>query len=559
MTDITNNSKAYFFGLLKSKGVDENIIDSYLNSPNFNETLQNLLSEINLSYSNFKNSSNVNNTEAIVNKDTLNQEQKIESNFISCETTAISISNTDTKETTETEKFESKLITEKYNLNENSSNILTTDIVNESSVEYTVKLRTKIINDDKNLIFKISKGVAHEKYESEILLDNEFTVDFEIFEVNCSSCNDFKYENQKLIGTPSAEGVYNFEVTYKLPKEDGIRISRITLIVTQNPKLLWLNKPSDKSDKFWKPDECHSQVNGKQFQMIGASKRGRSHAHVGSFRDDDYAIKYIEKTDWYVCIVSDGAGSCKYSRRGSQLICEAAMNHITSELQNETCSKAIEEAAIKYHIAENNNVETTNLVALKQLLKNELYKIVSYAAHSAMVRISNEVKNYSSPNFTVKDFSSTAIITIFKELEFGTLFASYWVGDGAVGVYKKEENIWILGEVDSGEFSGQTRFLDAKAVDSESLNNRLHFKIVKDFTSFMIMSDGVSDPKFETEMELLNIAAWDHMWNDLNSTLDNFQSQDKSKSLLNWLDFWSKGNHDDRTIVVVNKNLSQTL
>ena len=68
-----------------------------------------------------------------------------------------------------------------------------------------------------------------------------------------------------------------------------------------------------------------------------------------------------------------------------------------------------------------------------------------------------------------------------------------------------------------------------------------------------LMTDGVSDPMFETDANLCNPDKWDALWNNLREsgvelTDDNETSKDQ---LLNWLDFWSPGNHDDRTIAIL--------
>ena len=109
MTDITNKSKAYFFDLLKNKDVDENLIESYLNSPNFNEFIQKILPELNLSYSNFKNSRNLSNAEVVIDEESTIQELEIKPDLIMHETSALIIKDTHTKESTEAEKLEKSL------------------------------------------------------------------------------------------------------------------------------------------------------------------------------------------------------------------------------------------------------------------------------------------------------------------------------------------------------------------------------------------------------------------------------------------------------------------
>jgi hypothetical protein len=129
------------------------------------------------------------------------------------------------------------------------------------------------------------------------------------------------------------------------------------------------------------------------------------------------------------------------------------------------------------------------------------------------------------------------------------LFASYWVGDGGIGVYEKGKKITILGEVDSGEFAGQTRFLEKQVMTAEEIMNRLSFTIVESFTSLVLMTDGVTDPKFETDNNLAKIEKWDEMWQELEGLLANQASA--PKEIEAWLNFKSRGNYDDRTIAIL--------
>ena len=132
------------------------------------------------------------------------------------------------------------------------------------------------------------------------------------------------------------------------------------------------------------------------------------------------------------------------------------------------------------------------------------------------------------------------------------------MGDGAIGLYTQKESgnaINILGTPDEGEFGGQTRFLTMPEIfsDSASLYQRVKFAFVDDFTALFLMSDGVSDPKFETDDNLKNPSKWDELWKDLSDHGVDLTGKDENpdEALLQWLDFWSKGNHDDRTIAIV--------
>lgn len=120
----------------------------------------------------------------------------------------------------------------------------------------------------------------------------------------------------------------------------------------------------------------------------------------------------------------------------------------------------------------------------------------------------------------------------------------------------------LLGTPDEGEFSGQTRFLTMPEVlrEKDAVSKRLRMAIVPDFTALFLMTDGVSDPMFETDRNLNDYTRWKEFYNKLKTGFpedsiggvdlsdDNESAKDQ---LLRWLDFWSPGNHDDRTIAIL--------
>ena len=185
-----------------------------------------------------------------------------------------------------------------------------------------------------------------------------------------------------------------------------------------------------------------------------------------------------------------------------------------------------------------------------------IYKIVGTAAFRAQKAIYAEA---NAQNLQPKLYATTLLLTICKRFSYGWFVASFWVGDGAICLYDKEAHTAkLLGIPDEGEYAGQTRFLTMPEIfkDATALYQRLRFAIVPDFTALLLMTDGVSDPKFETDANLNNPDKWDELWNDL---LNNFEhpvdlSDDHEaakEELLNWLDFWAPGNHDDRTIAIL--------
>ena len=116
-----------------------------------------------------------------------------------------------------------------------------------------------------------------------------------------------------------------------------------------------------------------------------------------------------------------------------------------------------------------------------------------------------------------------------------------------------------MNPLDVGEFGGGTRFITMPEIfQSNNFAGRLGFRIVKDFDFLMLMTDGIYDPKFEVEANLEKVEKWQAFLDDLQGnnpekatvglTADN---ENAAAELLAWMDFWSPGNHDDRTLAIL--------
>lgn len=350
-------------------------------------------------------------------------------------------------------------------------------------------------------------------------------------------------------GTPTTAGDFDIILKYKYKGWfDGCTIleRKFNFAINPDPRSLWKNIPTDKNIKFYKEDCACEYVTvpendkGPQKDIVAASKRGRSHAHEGKARDDDFQLYYNSENGWYVIAVADGAGSAKYSRKGSAIACEICVEHCKQALATPT---ELENAIIELSKAEEGSSNRT--------ISTLIYNIVGGAAHKAHRTILDTAKANEDQT---RDYSTTLLLAICKKFDFGWFVASFWVGDGAMCIYDKERRyIRLLGTPDGGEYAGQTRFLTMSDIfKPESIMSRLKYSIEKDFTALMLMSDGISDPFFETDANLNRIEKWDALWNAINSEVELTDDNSESKNqLLEWLDFWSSGNHDDRTIAIL--------
>jgi serine/threonine protein phosphatase PrpC len=414
----------------------------------------------------------------------------------------------------------------------------------------------------KNKHLTFPNGKVNQEYRADFDVDQFFQgIEIVGFEGLESIGLQYDPEKKSIEGVPCKAGDHKIIMKYCFKDRDAGQPTflekEIVLIINPDPRSLWNNIETPQNIEYYKPDEDKQFVKvavkktggflglGKKEQvrkdMVAASQRGRSHAHEGKPRDDDFKLYFDEESEWYVMAVADGAGSAKYSREGSRIACETVIEICKKQLFSRM--KDFEKSIQVFE--EEKSQENRNNVG------KILYDIVGNAAFKAYKNIEAEAAGKGNP---IKDYSTTLLLSICKKFEFGWFAGAFWVGDGGIGIYDKGTSfLKVLGEPDGGEFAGQTRFLTMpEIIQPAEIYRRLRFDTYSDFTALILMTDGVTDPKFETDANLNKIEKWHDLWDDL-STLVDFSDDNEQAAcqLLQWLDFWSQGNHDDRTIAIL--------
>jgi hypothetical protein len=365
-------------------------------------------------------------------------------------------------------------------------------------------------------------------------------------------------DTQTISGTPIESGDFKLTLQFRMEEEqDDSELNEkiISLVINADPKSLWKDIPSDldkeeswKTTNYWKPDRAND------FSILGtknlavASNRGRSHANVGSCRDDDYAFKYLEAVGWSIVCVADGAGSAPVSRQGSKLACESVIEYFQNNLTAEILAP--------FDIDLKEQHETPNEAASKRI-SLFVYDTLSKAALHAHKTIEDFALKAERP---IKDFHSTLIFTLYKKYDFGYAILTFGVGDCPIAIVNKDcSAVKLMNWLDVGEFGGGTRFITMPEIfNSDKFSTRFGFTLTDDFAYLFMMTDGIYDPKFVVEANLDKTDNWKTFIADLDG-----ENEDKARvdfSALNtnianelavWMDFWSPGNHDDRTLAVI--------
>jgi serine/threonine protein phosphatase PrpC len=360
----------------------------------------------------------------------------------------------------------------------------------------------------------------------------------------------YDQKTKQITGVPTQSGDIKFTFRFKVegqPEDAPYNEKIITIIINPDPKSLWKNLPNDKNDPYWKEDDVTVFGPLGDRHILVSSKRGRSHANIGSFREDDFAFRDLNN-GWSIVVVADGAGSARISRKGSAMACSGIVDYFMEKHSIESMGE-FDELLQQHQAGQGEDTQ-------KQLTRF-VYNNLGKAAFHVHKQLEGFAKN---EGVQLKDLSTTLIFTLFKKYNTGYAFLSFGVGDCPMAVLNKDvSGVILLNWIDVGEFGGGTRFITMPEIfQSEKFSTRLGFKLVEDFSYLILMSDGIYDPKFVVEASLPNVKKWQEFLQDLNGkNEDRIQVELKTgnKEIVNqfsrWMDFWSPGNHDDRTLAIV--------
>lgn len=349
-------------------------------------------------------------------------------------------------------------------------------------------------------------------------------------------------ESSTIEGVPTVAGNHELTAQFEVTSSGDRGTKVLRLIVNPDPRSLWKELEPDASLPFHKPHTASGVATLGELTLVAASKRGRSHANNGTFRDDDYA--FAELSDgWYCALVADGAGSATYSREGSRLTGAYFLEAVQQQLDS---TEAI--------TAEQALDPDTHDEALDRFLK----QTIGQAARQTHERLTTHADLH---DHKLKDYHTTLAVALFKKFGEHYFIGTFSVGDCPIVLLDTDGQPTVLNHLDVGEYGGGTRFLTMSSIFlPENYLDRFQMRVVpqKEFGQLFLMTDGIYDPKFEVENRLEQSDAWQQFLADLRGENEEGATVELSadnaqvgEQLLRWMDFWSKGNHDDRTLLII--------
>lgn len=275
--------------------------------------------------------------------------------------------------------------------------------------------------------------------------------------------------------------------------------------ITDYTASMWKYFPVSENEPEVLPEYLvKSEICGKS-TVIASRVRGKKHKHDGTNCDDWFET--ASDGDIIYIAVADGAGSKKYSGIGAREACRTVCGYL---------KYTFEKSVLSGHIISDlsSDLKDEKCISACKILANTVQDSVKKAYSAVESAFYSRVtdKSYSEclgRTLNIEDFSSTLLVAVVIPLESDDskkLIISFQIGDGAIVLVNTnetfEKSVKLMGESDSGDFSGETDFLTSVNLP-ESANLAVRTRISVDSSDIlMLMTDGVSDDYFPPESQM---------------------------------------------------------
>ena len=251
--------------------------------------------------------------------------------------------------------------------------------------------------------------------------------------------------------------------------------------------------------------EMHSEFHQKYTktdlgEIIGARVRGKKHKHEGTNCDDYFETAVTD--DCVIAVVCDGAGSKPLSRIGSRVSSETAAAFLRDKLAELFKNKP----EIKQGLcAELSSAEFMAACGRIAPLLHQAAREAFSAQQNTLSQLASDEKypNALGREPVISDLSTTFLAAVMVPLVIDgvrqTFLACVQIGDGCICALDSAADsaacLKLMGEADSGAFSGETDFLSEKNSSEEAIGAKTRISRGSSDTVLM-MSDGVADDYF---------------------------------------------------------------
>ncbi|MDO5558549.1 MAG: PP2C family serine/threonine-protein phosphatase [Oscillospiraceae bacterium] len=368
--------------------------------------------------------------------------------------------------------------------------------------------------------------IPDKKYEK--MFSNSITV----VDVDPSELRSISDEKENVIDEPAVsdhEDLKQQETIRDDEKKPEASSEAAPKNVMDKTSVLWKYKPVPEDDPEPYPEYVKKYEKMQGSCVTAARVRGRKHKHEGTNCDDWFETS--SSGNWTIAAVSDGAGSRKFSRIGAKESCTSAVAYIKETLAG-SAAKALEH---NLSLPMNDPEFMAGCSFFAQLIQDSVQKAFESLENAYNDRQAKfEYLKLLGRDMDIKDLACTLLICMILPVKVNNkqehFVLSCQIGDGMICSVNSragsDSALKLLGEADSGEYSGETDFITSEAARRrESLMGKT--KIMRGaVTDILLMTDGVADDYFPNDPQLLRFEI-DLMLNGIIRPRDTENTVDK--------------------------------
>ena len=271
--------------------------------------------------------------------------------------------------------------------------------------------------------------------------------------------------------------------------------------VTGHTAALWRYRPIPEDEPEPAPEYLQKDQTYPGGRVLAARVRGKKHKHEGTNCDDWFEAAACGELVF--AAVSDGAGSKRFSRIGARESCRAAVGFLRSELEAllnrkpgllADVARDFKDPLCMPACGEFASVVQQAVRKAREAVEAAWYTRLTDPAYEAVL----------GRPLALTDLSATLLVAaVIPAGAYGRLVVSCQVGDGMIALVDSrgayDQCVKLMGEADSGEFSGETDFLTSPRMGMlETLQNRT--KLSRGTSdALLLMTDGVADDYFPAQ------------------------------------------------------------
>jgi len=279
--------------------------------------------------------------------------------------------------------------------------------------------------------------------------------------------------------------------------------------ITNKTASLWSYKPIPDNEPEPYDEYITKSSVADNIEITGARVRGKKHKHDGTNCDDWFEFDTVK--GWTIIAVSDGAGSKKFSRIGAMESCKAAIEFLKEKLNDENINEDLI-SKLSLPLTDSSFMDGCGFFAA--LIQEAVAKAYEAVVNAFQDRKSKyDYLKIIDRDMEFKDFSGTLLLCMIMPVKVNNVnehfVISCQIGDGMICSVNRnsefENALRLLGQPDSGAYSGETDFLTSESARrKESLMNKT--KIMRsEITNIMLMTDGVADDYYPNAPQMLRL------------------------------------------------------